>query len=189
MNPLDYTNHSGGAPGSDKMWDQMGREFGVIKHLHYRPIHVGNASPEIQAEIRRATNAAAEVLKRPTTFKGIDLVWRNWFQAENAEAIYAIAQIVKPGGEDFKGFVNKCDKEIVAGGTGWAVEMAIQKDKRVYVFDKARNAWYAWSKAMNQFIEVYTPTLTKEFAGIGSRELTPQCVVGMRDVYTKTFKS
>jgi hypothetical protein len=32
----DITNHSGGAKFSDTKWDQIGREFGVINHNHYR---------------------------------------------------------------------------------------------------------------------------------------------------------
>lgn len=189
MKPKDYTNHSGGAKGADLKWDEIGRRYGVIDHVHWRPHDLEQLPHEKYEEMKRDVAAAAMVLKRPWEgFAGAHLIWRNWLQVRYADAIYAIAHIVPPGETDYRGFENKCGKEIVAGGTGWAVEMAIQKDKPVAVFDMTTNKWYFWMKTLNKFVELgEIPTLTKNFAGIGSRLLTPQGVQAIEDVYTKTF--
>jgi hypothetical protein len=94
---------------------------------------------------------------------------------------------MQPGQTDPRGFVNKAGKEIVAGGTGWAVEMAIQKGKPVHVFDMNRNQWYKWDTFANKFVQEETPKLTQSFAGIGSRELTEAGIQAIRDVYNKTL--
>jgi len=57
----------------------------------------------------------------------------------------------------------------VTGGTGYAVEMAIQAGKPVYVFDQSRNRWF---KNINGEWSVSdVPTLTPNFAGIGTRQI------------------
>ena len=73
----------------------------------------------------------------------------------------------------------------VTGGTGYAVEMAIQAGKPVYVFDQKRLQWYKnidgnWSKSD-------TPTLTNNFAGIGTREINEYGRQAIEDVYRVTF--
>lgn len=189
MKPKDYTNHSGGAEGADMKWDEIGRRYGVIDHVHWRPKDLEGLPDERINQMKADVKAAALVLKRPYEgFRGIELVYRNWLQVRYSHAIYAIAHIVPPGEIDFKGFENKTGKEIVAGGTGWAVEMAIQKRMPVYVFDMTRNCWYQWKYPFNQFFaHEGAVILTKNFAGIGSRLLTPQGVQAIEDVYIKTF--
>jgi len=193
-NPKDYTNHSGGAKGADLEWDKIGREFGVENHIHYRPSDIGTMGVGQKAIMLADVKSAAEALGRPHIFKGVELVQRNWFQVHYSQAIFAIGYIVEPDKTDFRGFVNKTGKHIVAGGTGWAVEMAIQKNKPVYIFDMEENCWVTWvlldeeDFSSNQFFVFNTPILTPHFAGIGSRQITPLGEQAIRDVYTKTFE-
>lgn len=179
-----YTNHSGGAAGADKEWKDQGHLYGV-KTIDWRPEHLDSMFPAGRQKTLESVWKAAEALKRPKNFKGIELVQRNWFQAYHAQAIYAVAHITPPGGMDYKGFTNETGKEIVAGGTGWAVEMAIQMSKPVYVFDMGTNVWHMWKEIT--FVWVETPVLTETFAGIGSRLLSPQGIQAISDVYKKTF--
>lgn len=194
-NPAEYTNHSGGAKGADLMWDTIGQEFGVTDHRHYRPYHFEVADFHLKEKIKADVWAAAKELGRPAIFGGVDLVYRNWFQVDGAYAIFAIGRIIPPGGVGPKGFKNKTDHEVVDGGTGWAVQMAINEHKPVFVFDMNTNKWYQWSYELcdgcetdHEFVEVGVPTLTKDFAGIGSRELTPEGIEAIRNVYKQTFK-
>lgn len=187
IQPKDYTNHSGGALGADLAWDRIGRQFGVTNHIHYRPEHLKNMSPKVHAQMLEDVKLAAIALGRPMSFNGVELVHRNWFQVHHGEAIYAISTIILPGYVDSRGFTNKTQKAIVAGGTGWAVEMGIQKDKPVYVFDLEAELWHRWNPKMNRFIECQTPVLTQAFAGIGSRNITDAGTIAIREVYQKTF--
>jgi hypothetical protein len=189
MEPKDYTNHSGGAKGADMKWDEVGRKYGVTEHVHWRPQDLYQLPEDVLAQMKYDVRMAAKVLMRPFEgFKGVELIHRNWLQVKYGDAIYAIAHIVPPGEVDYQGYENKTGKEIVAGGTGWAVEMAIQKGKPVYVFDMTTNFWYIWEHENDKFaIHEQVPTLTKDFAGIGSRILTPQGEQAIEDVYIKTF--
>jgi hypothetical protein len=193
MKPKDYTNHSGGAKGADMKWDEIGRRYGVIDHVHWRPRDLEQLSGAALLKMKIDFDFAAKALKRPSEFKGVELAQRNWLQVRYGDAVYAIAHIVPLGGVCYQGFTNDTGREIVAGGTGWAVEMAIQKGKPVYVFDMSRDKWYVWNDGPDgdaaHFYPSEVPTLTKNFAGIGSRILTPEGVQAIEDVYIKTFNN
>jgi hypothetical protein len=183
-----FTNHSGGAYGGDTYWDMIGREFGVTNHKHYR--HAGNTS--LSAQLKKA-GVEAEVLteeqmdaartevekllgeKYPDNIQG-NLQVRNYYQVANADAVYAIAEITQvvdkdapKNTTDITKSVNSY-KHIVKGGTNTAVQLGIKLGKPVYVWDLATQSWYKWD-GNRWFEETDTPTLTKNFAGIGSRDI------------------
>jgi hypothetical protein len=188
MNPENYINHSGGAPGSDQKWDEIGRKFGFTNHKHWRPEHLKDLNPQEREQMLKDVKSAAIALKRPFEFKGIELVQRNWFPACHAQAVYAIGYIIKPGELEPRGFINKTGKEKLAGGTAWAVEMAIQKGKGVAVFDMKTDLWYVWEHSPKRFFPVdYIPTLTEVFAGIGSRVITSKGENAINNVYMATL--
>ena len=51
--------------------------------------------------------------------------------------------------------------------------MAINHNKPVYVFNQEQGSydigWYKWDSSKNDFVKTDTPVLTKNFAGIGTR--------------------
>ncbi len=201
MNPNNYVNHSGGAVGGDSEWDSIGKSKGFLNHKHYWS---GNKTPIGNTELSKIeleegiieVKKTYKVLGRPDISKYYNLHGRNWFQVKNAEAIFAIGIIIAPGRIDSKGYLNKTKKEIVAGGTGYAVEMAIQHNKPVYVFDQIRNKWFVWKTDINllgekyggKFIEINIPTLTENYAGIGTREINENGIKAIIEVYNKTAK-
>ena len=208
--PKTTVGHSGGAAGADTKWDEIGQEFGPIKFKHYytgersennaplgnvditdKPIAVEGAS--------KVAQAAAQIWGYGyQTMKDQRLI-RNWAQVANSDAIYAIAPIGKAGdywSEDMGKSVQSRRvllKDAVQGGTGYAVEMAIQANKPVYVYndpnDKAQShlpkGWYTWQGG--KFVSIDTPALSKNFAGIGSRGMSEEAEQAIRDVYTKAF--
>ena len=90
-----------------------------------------------------------------------NLLSRNWFQVKNAESIYAIGTF----------FDTK--QSIVNGGTGWAVQMAIDNVKPIYVFDQKTIMWFEYNYFLKKFSPLLAiPKLTEHFAGIGTREIT-----------------
>lgn len=181
---MTYRNYSGGAEGADKEWDRIGREYGFEKHIHFRPSHLKEMNQDQRDTMEDDVFHAAKGLGRPTgDFPGKDLIRRNWLQMFNADAIFAVSRIINPGEKD-KGFINNTGKQNVSGGTAWACEMAIQKGKPVHVFDMSTNKWYLWK--VDKFVEETTPILTERYAGIGSRNLTPEGTQAIHNVYKLT---
>ena len=193
----NYLNHSGGAQGSDSVWGEIGEKYGVIsKHYYTGETSQYNApggNTEISSEdyeegrYKVAQAAKANYGYQYSTMKDPRLI-RNWSQVKYSDAIFAIGNIVNKGNKLFPN--KKNDTRIashvaVTGGTGYAVEMAIQAGKPVYVFDQKRLQWYKnidgnWSKSD-------TPTLTNNFAGIGTREINEYGRQAIEDVYRVTF--
>jgi hypothetical protein len=220
LTPSTVIGHSGGAAGADTKWDQIGQEFGPIKFKHYytgerseknaplgnvditdKPIAVEGASKVAKAANKMWGNQkdGKIVPYAYATMKDERLI-RNWAQVANSDAVFAIAPIGKAG-DVWSEDVNKekekqrivIKSEIVQGGTGYAVEMAIQAGKPVYVYNdpnvKAQShlpkGWYTWDGS--QFVAIDTPSLTRNFAAIGSRNMSAEAEQAIRDVYKKTF--
>lgn len=175
-----FINHSGGALGSDTMWGKIGEEYGVYSKHYYaegQKTPNGNTAlgKQLLSEADKHLKEANKKLGRlfPTSKDYVNnLLRRNWFQVKNADAIFAIGTIA--------------DNGTVNGGTGWAVQMAIDNNKDVYVFDQSRLKWYR--NRDHKWSEVTTPKLTPNFAGIGTREITQEGIQAIRNVYALTFK-
>jgi hypothetical protein len=198
--PIDLTNlvcHSGGAIGSDTVFETIGEEFGVKTNAYsYKTkLHTSPNKVEISNEDFREgvieINKANKSLYRFGIQKYMNLLARNWAQVKYSDQVFAIGTIIQPGkkgGE--KGYYNNGRYEVVSGGTGYAVQMAINNNKEVFVFDQDKDRWYRWSFDSLKFIELSEiPSITESnFAGIGTREIKSNGVKAIRDVYEKTFK-
>ena len=227
-NPAEYTNHSGGAYGGDTFWDIIGREFGVTNHMHYKDAGNTNLSEKLRNAGVKATVLTKEQMdtarteverllgeKYPDTLQG-NLQVRNYYQVANADAVYAVAEITQvvdknapKNTTDITKSVNSY-KHVVKGGTNTAVQLGIKLGKPVYVWDLATQSWYKWDE--NRWFEkTDTPVLTKNFAGVGSRDIESYNVQkegkwvpreqykgkeveeaakqAIRDVYINTFKT
>lgn len=190
-----YINHSGGAVGSDSYWGEIGEQYGVTSNHYYHGQRTPEGNKEIsQQDYEEGRFESAKAAKRNwgyqySTMKDDRLI-RNWAQVKYADAIFAIGHVVQPGEKAFPNQRNDTRTAIspmVTGCTGYAVGMAILHNKPVYVFDQQDGKWYRWDTSANNFVESDTPTLTKNFAGIGTRELNEVGKQAIRDVYEKTF--
>jgi hypothetical protein len=237
-NPAEFTNHSGGAYGGDTFWDIIGREFGVTNHMHYKDAGNTNLSQKLRNAGVKATVLTEEQMdfarQKVKELLGIDysikstdtekqilqknLQVRNFYQVYNADAVFAVAKL-------------NSEDNGVKGGTNTAVQLGIKLDKPVYVWDINSEQWYVFDKNAEtlsgesnpSFVEYYAtdnegrvldsniPTLTKNFAGVGSRDIENYNVqkdgkwqpreeyIGkekeesakqaIRDVYKNTFKA
>lgn len=195
--PLDLNNivcHSGGAVGSDSEWEIIGQEFGVkTKAYSYKTAyHVSESKVEISEEDYKEgvdeVNKANKWLNRYGIHKYMSLLARNWAQVKYSEQVIAIGTIVKKGEKNPKGYYNKGKYDMVDGGTGYACQMAINHERPVYVFDQIRDKWFRWSYSSLCYMECKCPKITHQnFAGIGTREIKPNGLSAIRDVYSKTF--
>jgi len=187
-NPADFTNHSGGAYGGDTFWDTIGREFGVTNHKHYKDAGNANLSQKlrnagVKAEIltkEQMNKARTEIEKLlgekyPDTLQG-NLQVRNYYQVANADAVFAVAKL--DTNKNFK-------STAVFGGTNTAVQLGIKLNKPVYVWDIFTEKWHKYDTSLNQFEVTNTPKLTRNFAGVGSRDIENYNV---QDKVTKQWK-
>ena len=200
VKPSEYTNHSGGAGGSDISWDKIGTELGFERHNHYftgersdKNAPYGNQEISEKSEIFKEGKLEAAKAAKVTygyqypAMKDARLI-RNWAQVKNADAVFAIGSLVLKGQKLFPS--QRMDTRdalvtAVTGGTGYAVQMAINNGKPVYVFDQNRKRWF---KNINgKWSDSEVPTLTPNFAGIGTREINTAGQQAIKDVYTKTL--
>jgi hypothetical protein len=197
-NPIDLTNivcHSGGAEGSDTYWENIGEEFGVkTKAYSYKtPKHTSLNKVEISDEDYKEgiveVNKANKFLNRYGIHKYMNLLARNWAQVKYSKQIFAVGTIIKPGDKNNRGYYNKGKYDIVDGGTGYAVRMGINNEREVYVFDQIKEKWFRWSYSSLRFVDIgKVPSITEQdFAGIGTREILPNGIKAIRDVYELTF--
>ena len=188
--------HSGGAEGSDTAWEKIGEKFGVkTKAYSYKTKnHISPNKVEISTEDYKEgveeINRANKWLNRYGIQKYMNLLARNWAQVKYSRQIFAIGTILKTGSKNSKGYYNKGKYDVVDGGTGYAVMMGINHNRDIYVFDQTRDKWFRWSYTSLSFVEMNdVPAIeTQDFAGIGTRELQPNGLKAIRDVYEKTYK-
>ena len=195
--PLDLNNivcHSGGAVGSDTEWENIGKEFKVItKAYSYKTsYHVSENKIEISDEDYKEgieeINKANKWLNRYGIHKYMNLLARNWAQVKYSDQVIAVGTIVKKGEKSPKGYPNKGKFDMVDGGTGYACQMAINHEKVVFVFDQKRDKWFRWSYSSLCYVECQCPKISyQNFAGIGTREIKPNGIQAIRNVFTKTF--
>nr|DAN43749.1 MAG TPA: YspA [Caudoviricetes sp.] len=182
----NYILYSGGAEGSDTMWELIGKAYGLKTAVHY--YHGSKITPRGNTPITeeqywrgvKAVDKAQKTLMRFGIEKYLSLLARNWMQVESSTAVFAIADnfTKTPGGE-----------VVINGGTGWAVQMAIDANKPCYVFVQQLDKWMSYHTIMNKWCDLDSiPLLHKKFAGIGTRNLKPNGIKAIIDIYDKTTK-
>lgn len=192
----NFVVHSGGAlntqrdnrrDSADLVWEDKLKEKGVTTESHSFQGHKQGGENKVvhsKAELEAADDhidKANETLGR--TGKGWtditskagkyvrNLFRRNWYQVKDASQVLAVADINADGQ--------------VEGGTAVAVQMAIDNNKPVYVYDQKTNLWKTWDG--EQFVTTDTPTLAPNSATIGSRNITATGKAAIDDVINKTF--
>ncbi len=187
---MNYICHSGGCPGADMTWENECLKYGIktISYSFWNHKQEGR-NPKILTveELKEGFEhvlKANETLKRDPSGQAQyvkNLLARNWFQVKNSEAVFAVGKMTS-------------DK-LVSGGTGWAVQMAIDNRKPVYIFDQNVTIWYRYqydiinegfvaNMQSKDFNEPLTniPTLTENFAGIGTREINQSGIAAIQEI-------
>jgi hypothetical protein len=183
---MEYICHSGGCPGSDMTWENEGLKYGVktIAYSFWNHKQEGRnqkilSGVELAEGFEHVLRANEKMKKYPQGQAQYikNLLARNWFQVKNSEAVFAIAR-------------KFLTKETVDGGTGWAVQMAVDCDKPVFVFlqDLMGGGWFRYMPIVGfESCRGEIPTLTKNFAGVGTREILPSGIKAIQEVYKKNF--
>lgn len=169
-NPQDYTMNSGGAYGGDTYWDVIGRQFGLTKINHFRPLDNQRLSKTLRDRnvkpfsiTHEQSNYAREQIKQLTGRDlpydiGGELLARNFYQVDKSNGVFAISNITS-------------SQRAVEGGTDMAVQVGIKQGKPVHVYDLNTESWYQYNQSTGRFEVEDTPVLTKSFAGVGTRNI------------------
>jgi hypothetical protein len=182
---MNYICHSGGCDGADMEWENTGKQYGVktISYSFWNHKQSGENQKiltvdELKEGFEHVIIASKTIKRNPNhPYQYVkNLLSRNWYQVKNAESIFAIGK-----------FLNK---SMVAGGTGWAVQMAIDNEKPVFFFDQENNIWNKYIHEIKEFKPLQVmPILTENFAGIGTRELNKYGINAIKDIYRDNFKN
>lgn len=178
-----YTLHTGSqidgsiTKGGDSIWVSVAKERGITKINAHGPADIEGsykAKDKTAHEIEDAYQKAAKALGRPILFSTTvvgKLVRRSYLQVKDADAVFAIGPILSPGERNSAGYINRSEIECVDGGTGYAVQMAIDMGKPVHVYDYVRKGWFVYNPRTRRFTSEPRPQLTPNFTGIGSRQV------------------
>lgn len=171
MELSNHVCHSGGCPGADMEWENENNQYGIKTIAYSFSGHVQEGKIPKILTLDELNEGWEQVLlcekpiKRPLyKIKHApyvkNLLCRNWFQVKNSEAVYAVGSFVVGS------------NKLVDGGTGWAVQMAINSKKPVYLFEQNFKLWFTYYYPANEFAAMSSiPILTTNFAGIGTRKI------------------
>jgi hypothetical protein len=164
-NPTKPTLISGGHKGAEAEFGRAAKRWGIDQttlsfegHDMEWPVSVRVLSPAELAEGDVSMTIVCRRMGREYHHPGrIRSVVQSIFHMVNdTYAVYAIGRIQSD--------------DTVKGGTGWAVELAKLFNRPLWVFDQARDDWFAWRGGR---WEPEAPTLgERPFAGTGTRNLT-----------------
>jgi hypothetical protein len=176
--------HSGGAEGADNYFEEIGQKYGVqtLAYSYKTQYHQSKNKVELnESEYQEGilhVDIANETLQKFKIKRYMKLLSRCWFQVKNSEQIFAVSTIIA-----------KNNREFVKGGTGWTVQMAIDNNKEVFLFDQKKNSWFYWDYQESKFkIRNETPAITAmNFAGIGARIINEKGINAIENLFQKSF--
>jgi len=201
----EFVNQSGGAIGADTVFGEIAALFGFRSNHYYdtnqdlesQPPNAN--TPITRSDYREGASKATAAARRsglttPTGTVTNSLIIRNWSQVKYADAIFAVTPITRKG-ESARRFNNPSDTSQVtedtgSGGTAYAIEMGKDAGKPIYIFDDGQtNQWYEWNYKTSTWkpIKEGSPTLTKNYAGIGSRNITDTGKKAISDMFEAQF--
>ena len=185
---------TGGARGTDQLAEELGLQYGVkvevvippghprkrtVTPLHPRVLTLANPHLEV---------AAARLKKRLPVHKYVlRLLERNFEIARRSYIVYAFGILD-----------DDCTK--VLGGTGWTVQLALDQDKKVFVYDIESEAWFHSVEGhipvegrldLGIIFTPWTgrdkPVLHQNSAVVGSRIFNENTREEIRDLFQRTF--
>ena len=181
------TIHSGGAKGADSL-------FGYYGHINgYDVIHHSFESHKIKSRyggqlihpqedleankwlVEKACEHLGKKLPRKTYVR--NLILRNSYQVLESNLVVAVSAIEDPG-QNVK----------VAGGTGYAVAMAMTLGMTVLLFDQEQGGWMysKEGKPFQYYPQGRIPDITlfpNAWAGIGSRKINDKGGQAITDLF------
>jgi len=177
---MNYTCFSGGANGADYIFEteSIKHKFKVVAYSfdehNTKSSNILILSPnQLKEGFKHIEIANIKLCRNIYTIQSYikNLISRDWFQVKNSDAIFAIGRLQT--------------ENTVLGGTGWAVQLAVDNKKPIYLFEQNDNQWFYYDYESDRF-EIYEnlPKLTENFAGIGTREINDNGIKAIISLFT-----
>lgn len=179
-----YTCHSGGAEGADSYFEFFSKKFAVdvVAYSYKTAFHHSENKYELSDNEYREgvinVMKTNEVLKRSKIHSYLKFLARNWHQVKNSEEVFAVSTFRK----------SKNNLQ-VQGGTAWAVQMAIDLQKSVWVFDQNQTEWFRYDHYHKEFRKTLVPPKINaiNFAGIGTRNINLFGIEAIEQLFESSF--
>lgn len=180
-----YTDHSSASAGV-YLWEQIGRRYGMhVNRYYYNEKDPSGNRPLTQEQynecVYRVYEANKTLCRKPERL--LPILSRYWMQVAHADAVFVVGRFT-PG-----------DSGIIEGGGAWAVQMAFDAGKPVYLYEETLKTWLKHEAGQDPSKEVKrgwvpfegTPVLTRSFGGFGSKNITPSGEEAIRDCFRETL--
>jgi hypothetical protein len=184
MKPSECILFSGGAPGAEAYFGATAERHGVEevnftfdghKIERHRGVRVLNHEELLSGDVSLAY--VSRLMHRrytegPTLRKVLQTLW---YQVNNGQEIYVIGTVQDDG--------------TVRGGTGWGAEFAKLCNKPLYVFDQAKDGWFAWNGDTWVASPAEELVITHQhFTGTGTRTLNDNGARAIDALFARSFK-
>jgi len=180
--PADFTLLSGGADGAEAEFGAQAERWGVVEvtysHAGREVARTRGLVELSEAELTLGDVSEGYLQRHLSRSYREDEAFRRllqtiWHQVVSAGQVFVVGEILPDG--------------TVAGGTGWAVELARLWSKPVHVFDQGTGNWYSWRDGSWQRAELLT-IRARRFTGTGSRDLHEIGRRAIRELFERTFR-
>lgn len=178
-----HTLLTGGAPGADTVFAQQAKQHQhEIKAFSFDDHNTKQQEGVVVLNQKQLDYAypflkiANKTLKRkiPDNDSYVyKLLARNYYQIKTSQQVYAVARLT------FE------QQARVVGGTAWAVQMAINYNIPVLLFDMHKNRWMKWNDITRWSEATEVPKFPERYTGIGSRDLSQKGVQAIVDLYNQ----
>ena len=181
----DYRIVTGGSQGAEQAAETLALEYGIhvtikIGPNHPRSTHITPLTREDLENACEPLGHAAYTLGRPVPKSPIacELLLRYYFAVNEADSIFAF------------GYLSASQKE-VQGGTGWAVQIAVDLNKHVFVYDVNFHHWYEWTPSSTRLTRMTSrfPILAPRSAIIGFKAFPSQAQDAMKNLFERTSQT
>jgi hypothetical protein len=176
-----YTLLSGGARGSEAEFGACAQAWGITElnfsfegRVPERTRCLVNLTEEELAQgavsqVYLQSKMHRSYPETPTFRKILQTIWH---QVSTAGQVFAVGVIQEDG--------------TIRGGTGWAMELARNWHKPLFVYDQERRGWFTWRDG--SWVPTAAPVVTeRRFCGTGTRSLSDEGRRAIRDLFQRSF--
>ena len=178
----DYLVVTGGSQGTEQAAETLARDYGIPVAIKIGPNHPRSSriTPLTREELNDACEPmgnAAHAITRPVPKSPIacELLLRYYFVVNEADSIFVF------------GYLSSSQKQ-VQGNTGFAVQAAIELQKRIFLYDVNFHQWYEWHPPSARFspMRARFPILAPKSAILGSKAFPSKAQQALTSLFERT---